>query len=423
MPDTAISRILKNSTREIHASIESTPFAQAVLKKEITIEAYLGFIRVLAVIHSALEGCLSNCSDQRILRIWSIEMQRSPLLNDDNDFFRWDLIPESPEAVKAALEAAAHIRQVAGNNPIALAGAVYVLMGSTKGAVILLPLIAKTLNLTSDKGLSYLSCHGGQGPEQWDAASAVMDEVITDPDEIKAAQDTALLIFRKLDKAFKAVFPLQPAEMKYCATGFNPESGNHPVPQNKLDLVAVLRASDACLSEYPYFIYRYGKRGRRYTDADGAWLTTAAELEPETMQSQAGWLAGVLSSRGMPSILLARHLEILSRELSFIQKEDDYRISILTAAARSIGDNLENNIPGNMRKLRAEAMEQSLGRKNDFCCHEALDLISSAVVDEANGIKNAIESLMLWLIDPKRFSKQWIQVLKDEVEYLRTAID
>lgn len=422
MKEESVTSILRKSSREVHSFIESTRFAQAVLKKDLTVEAYLGYIRVLAIIHSALEGCLNACPESRISSIWSSDLQRLSLLLDDNDFFRWELIPDSPVAVEAALEAAAHIRKIAGKNPIALAGAVYVLCGSTKGAVILAPLVAKSLNLAPGQGLSYLSRHGGQGPEQWDAAATVMDENITAPAEIEDISETALFIFRKLLIAFEALFPLERSKMQYCATGLNPESGNHPVPQNKQDQLAVLRASDSCLSEYPYFLYRYGKRGRRYSDADGAWLITLASQDPQTAQSQVDWLGGVLSSRGMPRLLLARHMNILARELSFLSSENDLRSRVLRTAATQIQNNLEKRIPWHVRKVRAEAMESLLERRNDFCCLEAVELMASAVVDETDGIKYSIQSLLAWLTDASRFSEQWIQVINKEIKELKSII-
>lgn len=419
MQNISVTDILRKSTKDIHKSIESTPFAQAVLKKELTLETYLGYIRALAIIHAALEGCLNNCHDSRIVKIWSSEMQRSSLLNDDNDYFRWKLIPDSLSAVESALEAAAHIRKVAGETPIALAGAIYVLMGSTKGAVIMLPLIKKALSLDLSSGLSYLSIHGGQGPEHWESAARVMNELITNPQEIEVVDNTAKFIFRQLHLSFKALLPLQDGEKKYHATTFNPESGTHPVPQNKQDLVAVLRASDKCLSEYPYFVYRYGKRGRRYTDADGAWLVTLADLKSETLHSQIDWLGGVLSNRGMPRVLMARHLEILVTELLFISAGDDPRIKALASAAENIRNDLERHFPGHIRKFRALNLEKELGRSNDFSCFEALDLISSAVVDETDGVNKSIESLVSWLADANRFSQQWVLMIKKEVEYLK----
>ena len=272
MPSLPPTESLRTATRALHSRIEATPFANAMLSKSIQVDAYVGYLRVMAVIHAALEGQLDTCDHPLVSRVWSEELRRLPELMEDNDTFRWKLVPESPGAVQAALRAASHILLVSKANPVALLGCLYVLGGSSKGAAILAPPVGQTLGLSPGQGLSYLSRHGVQGPAQWGRAAAVLDATVTSSEHVKAMIETALVIFQCLLEAFEALWPLDRASLVYVATALNPEAGNHPVPQDTQVLLAVLRASERCLAEFPYFMCRYGQRGRRFADTDGAWL-------------------------------------------------------------------------------------------------------------------------------------------------------
>ncbi|MBF0482190.1 MAG: biliverdin-producing heme oxygenase [Desulfovibrionaceae bacterium] len=413
---------LRAATRDLHARIETTPFAKSLLDKSIHPDAYVGYIRVMAVIHAALESRLDACDHPLVSQVWSEDLRRLPELLEDNDAFRWKLAPEAPKAAQAALRAASHILLMSKDNPVALLGGLYVLGGSTKGAVILAPLAMEALGLSPGHGLSYLSRHSGQGPAKWERAAAALDDCVTDSEQVKAMGATARVVFQCLLEAFEALWPLDRAAMQYVAAAFNPEAGDHPVPQDRRDLIAVLRASERCLAEFPYFIYRFGQRGRRFADTDGAWLATLPELGTEAMQAQVDWLGQVLSARGMPRILLARHMEILAQELLAAGTGQPERSSMLDAAAKKIRGEIDARLSRERRREHERNFQQACGRLSDFACAEAITLLVSAVVDEADCLEGSIASLLSWLVDPNRFPRVWVEAIHEHLAAIRQEL-
>ena len=417
-----VTETLRAATRDLHSRIEKTPFAKSLLDKTIHLDAYVGYIRVMAVIHAALESRLDACDHPLVPQVWSEDLRRLPELLEDNDAFRWKLVPEAPRAVQAALRAASHILLISKNDPVALLGRLYVLGGSTKGAVILAPQAFEALGLTPGHGLSYLSRHSGQGPAEWERIAAVLDNSVTDSEQIKAMGATALVIFQCLMEAFEALWPLERAAMQYVVTALNPEAGNHPVPQDKRDLIAVLRASERCLAEFPYFMYRYGKRGRRFADADGAWLATLPELGAEGMHAQVDWLGQLLSARGMPRLLLARHMEFLAEELGVARTDQPERSLMLEAAAKQIRSKMNTRLTREFLQKNVKSLHLTCERFGDFACDEAIILLASAAVDEADGLDRSTESLLSWLADPARFPKPWVEAIHDRLASIRQEL-
>jgi len=103
-------------------------------------------------------------------------------------------------------------------------------------------------------------------------------------------------------------------EKKFHVAQINPEAGNHPIPEDEREIQAALQASNRGWAEFPYYQQRYGERGKRFSDSDTCWLATLVTLDPESLQKQIDWLCRMLSTRGMPSILLEHSLRYLYAE-------------------------------------------------------------------------------------------------------------
>jgi len=421
---------LRTATREIHTRLESTPFAAALLNKTLHRDAYAGFIRVLAVVQAALERQLDVCDHPLVTQIWPQAgaraevgaLRRAPLLLEDVDFFRWELIPDAPAALHAARQAASYVLHLSKSEPVGLLGCLYVLAGSTKGAVVMAPRVAQGLGLEAGQGLSYLDRHAGAGPGEWEQAARAMDAAVTGHGQVQVMIEAARRLFEHLVQAFEAIWPLDRENMTFTVSALNPEAGTHPVPQDARDLLAVLRATERCLTEYPYFLYRYGLRGRRFGDADGAWLAILPDLGSDALLDQVNWLAGVLASRGMPSLLLARHMEILAEELLWARPHQTRRSSLLAQCAGRLRAPLDARLPRNLLQARIAAMRQAVPGANDahdFACAEAVHLLASAVADEARGLSGAESSLLDWLMDPRRFPETWTRAVRVAHDALR----
>lgn len=416
---------LRDATREIHSRLESTEYAVALQSGTMAIESYVGYLRVLTVLHGTLEPILDNTEHPALKSVWNNALRRTAFLTHDLDYFRTRLVPDLPAAIGAAQKTAADIRRLSLDDPAALIGAVFTLYGSSMGAQVLRSSIDSGLDVGDGSGGSYFARHGGEGHREWHATVHRIDSSRISESQIKSAAETAILVFQCIHDAFLALHPLNQTALRFTATTFNPESGNHPVPQEPDRLRAVLRATDRALAEYPYIRYRYGDRGQRFTDADGAWLATLPELDEDSMSRQLDWLRTVLSSRGIPHVIVARHLQLLAEELS-CTSFDRAGLPLLERTAERIYRRIDQRIPLHVRRQQHSALFQSLGRgsgdpQSDIMCRETVELIASAVVDRDLGVENAVDSLTSFLADPRRFSTAWVESVLDTVQLFQVS--
>jgi hypothetical protein len=94
---------------------------------------------------------------------------------------------------------------------------------------------------------------------------------------------------------------------------FNPEAGATPAPVDPAIFPIVERAAIVIWRAFPYFEWRFGARGRAFGRSDAGYLATLVALPPALQEQQVSWLAKLLSSRGMPSLLLEVQLDLLGR--------------------------------------------------------------------------------------------------------------
>lgn len=201
----------------------------------------------------------------------------------------------------------------------------------------------------------------------------------------------------------------------------NPSAGAHTITSSPLELEAARRAAERSLQEMPYYLERFGERGRLFGYSDGAWLATLCRGGPEFTESQILWLGTVLSSRGMPRWLLERHLEVLHSELMRDCPEGGSCYALLLQSAGLLRRMREEKIPGPV----FEDWAVRFGREADpewvSRIPEMGYLLVAAVADEANGISNAVRSLEPWARDPSRFPESWREAVRSTVEEARKA--
>ena len=93
----------------------------------------------------------------------------------------------------------------------------------------------------------------------------------------------------------------------------NPDAGATPCPVDPAVLTIVERSATLIWRAFPYFEWRFNVRGRAFGRSDAGFLATLVALPSSMQEAQVVWLAKVLSSRGMPSLLLESQLELLAR--------------------------------------------------------------------------------------------------------------
>lgn len=196
------------------------------------------------------------------------------------------------------------------------------------------------------------------------------------------------------------------------AQTLNPEAGWHPVTADASELAAVARAHERAWREFPYFEFRFGERGQRFSISDTAWLITLCDRAAREAIEQVRWLGIVLSSRGMPQILLERHLEIIHEELG-----KKRRYGHLQRAARDLRDRRRKVFAQKQSDIHAREFENRVGAVAPFTGFGIL--LASAVADERLGIEHAVSAVADWATDRTRFPSRWVDAVSASVVAMR----
>src|SRR5688500_8787374 len=88
------------------------------------------------------------------------------------------------------------------------------------------------------------------------------------------------------------------------ARSINPIAGLYEVTTDAAELRACARASTRSWEYFPYYERRYGAEGWKFGFSDSAWIATLCDRGPDEAGDQIQWLGRVLSSRGMPQVML-----------------------------------------------------------------------------------------------------------------------
>lgn len=195
----------------------------------------------------------------------------------------------------------------------------------------------------------------------------------------------------------------------------NPESGNHPLPDDPREIEAVLRTVRRCYDLHPYFALRYGRRGEAFCRSDGGYLATLANHSLSYVIEQVVWVATVLANRGMPRWLMEVHLELLVEELSAAVAARTAAYGKLGQAAQMLRETRQALIGQADFDVLAADFEVTAGGE----LANAGGLIVAAVCDEQCGLAQAVPSLTGWLGDSNRFSAPWCAAVTDTLARAR----
>ncbi|MTJ81692.1 MAG: hypothetical protein F8N37_11830 [Telmatospirillum sp.] len=196
---------------------------------------------------------------------------------------------------------------------------------------------------------------------------------------------------------------------------YNPNAGSYPLPTDKREIAAVLRSVDRCYDLHPYLAWRYGAYGEAFTRSDGGYLTTLSGHAQSHVTAQALWVGEMLACRGMPRLFVELHLDLLYEELMAEIPGRAPRYRKLQRAAEALRNARHRWIGADDGSTLAQSFDRTAGG----AMPNAGILIVTAVCDEAWGIGKAVPSLMSWLADPGRFSRQWCDAATDTLRQAR----
>lgn len=198
------------------------------------------------------------------------------------------------------------------------------------------------------------------------------------------------------------------SDLKYHVMEVNFEAGDHAMPQNPADIALALRAGRTAWERYPYLERRFGERGMRFTNSDSCWLVTLSRNTVPSATKSLQWLRKVLSSRGIPTVILETHLvaivEALAAEypkLPQLRACFDRFLLDRDAERRALCD------ADGVAQLR-DQYDRKLSACACLTVDSAADLIISAWFDEQSGIGGSLAAVRKWFVDAERFPKDWI---------------
>ncbi|MEV1077486.1 biliverdin-producing heme oxygenase [Streptomyces sp. NPDC050211] len=178
MTATPVER-LRAATRAWHDALETTAFATAMLSGTLPLDRYVGQLAAYREALAALEGELSRATSPSVTHVWSPDLAKLPLLERDLRYFTQSGIHPPPQARVAGRAFAEEIRRTAAADPDALLGFLYVMEGSTLGALLLHRYVSEAYRLTVPYGLAY---YGSGDRARWARFTIRLNEAMTDPD-------------------------------------------------------------------------------------------------------------------------------------------------------------------------------------------------------------------------------------------------
>lgn len=403
---------LRRETEEHHRKIEALPFFDALMAGTLPLRSYVGLLKAMAVVNGVLESALSRAAHPLLASLWREDMRKLPLLHADlaslEDHGPGDIIP----AAERALDLAAAVRRWSASQSFALLGCLYVLEGSMLGAKVVRHKVAQMLGPRGGAGLAYLSAYDADGADHWRGFSRRMDAVPRDQEVCRTIVEGARATFEGIGRIVAALYPFEEGPTRYHAAALNPEAGMHRIACDPRELLAALEAGERSWDAYPYFEWRYGERGKRFTRSDSAWLVTLSDMKPEVVHQQVRWMGHLLSVRGMPQFLLEHHLRNLHEALIEAVPERRRRYEKLAEAAASLREMRRGHVDDHTFRALSDEFDARIGDPWRTRLPGTGKILVSAVADEKAGIHKAVESLEGWMTDATRFPGRWISAVR-----------
>jgi heme oxygenase len=186
--DTPAER-LRASTRAWHAALEATGFASAMLAGTLPLDRYVGQLAAYRMVLGALEDELSRATCAAVTQVWSADLVKLPLIERDLRYFAQFGTAPGTRATAQARSFVQAVRHTAASDPDALLGFLYVLEGSTLGALMLRRQVSAAYGLRETDGVAYYS---SGDRDRWAHFTARLNQAVRDP-AVQARVITAAL--------------------------------------------------------------------------------------------------------------------------------------------------------------------------------------------------------------------------------------
>jgi hypothetical protein len=202
----------------------------------------------------------------------------------------------------------------------------------------------------------------------------------------------------------------------------NPDAGAHRITADPRELEAARAAGERTWTCYPYYAWRYGERGRRFTLSDSAWIATLAQEPDGRVAEQVAWLGVVLASRGMPRRLLEVHLGALAEELTRAVPDRAAAFAKLGRAGAALADARRGHLDDAALAELSSRFDEEAGSEWSARLPRSGEILASAVADERGGIGAAVTSLEPWFAAPERFPPRFVAAVTGTLAAARAVV-
>lgn len=410
--NTKITEELKKATKPIHDKLDESEFFAVLKEGKLPIESYINYLQVMAGINAAFEKEVCDSNHLELQSVWKDSMSKLPPLLVDLESLHATEFEDIPMAIDAMLDTIKFIRLCSAENPLYLLGVMYVLEGSTLGGAILKELVLKNFKFQNNSGVLFLDHYKKQKMQNWEEFKTRVNALNLNQIERSAILHTAIDFFQKIQIIFQHLYPISKTIPFYNVTTLNPEAGRHRIPEDRLEIQAALKAGNKTWEDFPYFAWRYGLRGKQFTRSDSAWLVTLCALDEKFVLQQIEWLGKILSTRGMPHLLLCIHLENLVNELSLVHPDKVSHYHKLLFASEKLNNAMEMMLKKSVREEIISEFEKNIGQEWNHRLKNMGQILVASVADERMGVDNALSSVESWATDENRFPKIWIDSVR-----------
>ncbi|MBL8744900.1 MAG: biliverdin-producing heme oxygenase [Phycisphaerae bacterium] len=206
-PPKPLSERLKEETRADHFRAEKHPLMVAMIGGRIDRAAYAGYLGQMLHVHTTLEAALRDTAHHHpalALLVCEHEFRELALLADLSTLGE---VPDLHPPLPATRLFCGRIAGLAGEAPVALLGALYVLEGSTNGGRYLAPAVRKAPRLPghgeAGSGTEYLDPHGPRQRDRWSFFKVSLDVLVLSPGERDLIVAVASDAFRGVHDIFE----------------------------------------------------------------------------------------------------------------------------------------------------------------------------------------------------------------------------
>jgi heme oxygenase len=419
---TPITEMLQAATYDQNVRIGELSFFEAITARQLSPVSYITLLGGLATISDAFEQALDFTNDSALREVWGRNLHKQPLLQQDIAAFAQVQVPHIPAAELGTEVLVEHLRLRASNEPRSLLGSAYAFATWYMGGATLCEQVTYAMQLSGASGVSYLASFDTWGQSYWYQFAERLNAIPLEPEQQQQVVMAAREALDGIEQLIDVLHPLNESPTGELVILLNAQAGNHAITGDMVEIKAMMRAHQRSVRQFPYWEYRYGMRGRKFSWSDGAWLVALTSEAQVSINHQVRWLTRLMSTRGMPQWLMECYLQVLYEELvrAIPAKRETY--ATLVEAARMLADERRASISDATLVALDNTFYEQVGPEWRTWMPNCGGILASAVADEHAGIAHAVAGIEGWMTDPARFPEGWIAAVRDVIGRARLSM-